>query len=728
MSATQILKQYFGYDEFREGQSEIIDALISRRDALGVMPTGAGKSLCYQVPSMLLPGVTLVISPLISLMRDQVQALVVSGVPAAYINSSLTDAQYAKVMSNAANGAYKIIYIAPERLLAPSILELAQALTVSLIAVDEAHCISQWGQDFRPSYLDIPRFVNEIPVRPVVAGFTATATPRVREDILKTLELHSPLLVTTGFDRPNLYFDVKRPKDKYAALKDFLKDRDGNGIVYCSTRKEVEAVTEKLVTDGYSAARYHAGLPDLERSRSQDDFLYEKTRIIVATNAFGMGIDKSDVRFVVHYNMPQNVESYYQEAGRAGRDGIPSDCLLFYARKDISTALFLINRSENEEEKSRNRRLLSQMERYCETDGCLRRYILEYFGERVYEDCGNCGNCKGTFLETDATIDAQKILSCILRINKQNRAFGFGVICKVLQGKNDDYITERKLYELRTFGAMKGISSAYIRRLFDKLTATGYIVLSDDAYRTARLTIEARDVLYNGIAVTIRKDKPKSEKIGKAESSRISKYDSPKYALPEGLFGKLKKLRFEIAKEDGVPAFVVFSDATLVDMCHKHPRTGEEFMQVSGVGQVKLERYGKRFLELLNGEEVAGEIEEPLSELTPVLFLEKMEISTKLLQISRVADNLNAVLLRYGETQTSGMALNKLFIEHGYIEIVDDSKLPTEKGLEVGITTIERNSQRGHYLQCLFGADAQRLIAEIYSERFTNKDSLTSEI
>ena len=328
MTPTEVLKQYFGYDEFREGQSELIDALLHNRDALNIMPTGAGKSLCYQIPAMLLPGVTIVISPLISLMRDQVQSLVANGIPAAYINSSLNEAQLERAMANARGGQYKIIYIAPERLLAPTMLELAGHLKISLLAVDEAHCISQWGQDFRPSYLDIPKFVESLPVCPVLAAFTATATPRVREDILAALRLKDPLTLITGFDRPNLYFAVRQPQNKYAVLVQYLKENNGNGIVYCSTRKEVEGVTEMLIADGYAAARYHAGLSDNERSRSQDDFLYDRARVIVATNAFGMGIDKSNVRFVIHYNMPLNVESYYQEAGRAGRDGLPSDCIL----------------------------------------------------------------------------------------------------------------------------------------------------------------------------------------------------------------------------------------------------------------------------------------------------------------------------------------------------------------------------------------------------------------
>jgi len=705
----QILKRYFGYDDFRQGQAEIISELLSGRDALCVMPTGAGKSLCYQVPALMQDGATLVISPLISLMRDQVQALTANGVKAAFINSSLTETQLAKAMQNARAGLYKIIYVAPERLLAPSLLELAQKSKVSLVAVDEAHCISQWGQDFRPSYLDIVQFVDSLPKRPVIAAFTATATPRVREDILQTLGLKTPFVITTGFDRPNLYFAVKHPRDKYAALVDFLQTHDGSGIIYCSTRKEVETVTERLRADGYSVVRYHAGLSDAERSRSQDDFLYDRARMIAATNAFGMGIDKSDVRFIIHYNMPQNIESYYQEAGRAGRDGAPADCVLFYARRDIVTALYLINQSENEEEKSRNRQLLNKMERYCETDGCLRRFILEYFGEQVRDDCGGCGNCNGDFTETDATEDAKKLLSLIGRINKQDRAFGIGVVCKVLQGKNDEYISMRKLDELPTFGAMRGVNTGYIRRLCEKLTAAGYIEISDDNYRTLYLAPNARDVLFNGAAVTIRGDKQKEAKPAKPAS--------PKYAFSEGLLKKLKELRLTIAREDKVPAFIVFSDATLIDMCQKRPRTESEFLKVSGVGQTKLERYGERFLQVLNACEPAALQSGPSPEVTPKQLYEKVEIIGEPIQITRMADNLNAVFIRYDRQKTSGTALNKLLIEYGYLEVTDDVKLPTDKGCKAGITTVMRNSSRGSYKQCLFDAEAQRIIAKIAIDR-----------
>ncbi len=699
MTANEILKQYFGYDVFREGQAELIGAITRGKDAFGVMPTGAGKSLCYQVPAMLLPGVTLVISPLISLMRDQVQALSANGVPTAFINSSLNGAQLNRAVNNALNGQYKIIYIAPERLLTPVMAELSSALQISLVAVDEAHCISQWGQDFRPSYLDIPKFVAALPNRPVLAAFTATATPRVRDDILATMELRNPLTLVTGFDRPNLYFEVKQPENKYAALAQYLKDHDGSGMIYCSTRKEVESVTERLQAGGFSAARYHAGLPENERSRSQDDFLYDRVKVIVATNAFGMGIDKSDVRFVIHYNIPQNVESYYQEAGRAGRDGLPADCILFYARKDIVTALFLIGKSENPGEIARNKQLLNQMERYCETDGCLRRYILGYFGETVAEDCGNCGNCIGNYDETDVTVDAQKVLSHILRLNKAGKRFIFTHTADILLGKSEDFT------DLSTYGILKGASRRYIRQLVSRLTALGYIL--DDGFLSA--TPKANEILFGGMRVTIRGNR--REAVAKKTKEK-KQSQTPNFALSEGLLAKLKELRLTIAHEDKVPAFVVFSDATLVDMCQKHPRTEEELLHVSGVGRVKLERYGARFLQVLSEYEPPAAPED-LPGLTPEQLLEQIEFDRNSLQISRVADNINAVLIRYGKAKTSGLSLNKLLIEAGYLESADGVKLPTDRGRKLGIATVERHSDRGNYAQCLFGEDAQRICAEL---------------
>jgi len=600
-----LLKQYFGYDTFRGGQEALLDAIVAGRDALGVMPTGAGKSLCYQLSALLLPGVTLVISPLISLMRDQVQALVQNGVAAAYINSSLTENQLDRVLTHAQSGKYKIIYIAPERLLSATGDFLATALDISLLAVDEAHCISQWGQDFRPAYLDVPQFVARLPRRPVLTGFTATATAQVSRDIVQTLALDNPLTKITGFDRPNLYFEVRQPADKYAALQQYLRGNRDTGIVYCSTRKEVESVTARLVHDGYPAAPYHAGLPDAARSRAQDDFMHDQAQIIVATNAFGMGIDKSNVRFVVHYNMPANVESYYQEAGRAGRDGLPADCLLFYARKDINTALFLINQSENEDEKHRNRQLLNQMERYCETEECLRGYLLQYFGEPAPENCGNCSNYNDTDEHTDVTTDAKKVLSHITRLNNMGRQFLFTPTADMLLGKTD-YLTD-----LPTYGIMRGSTRAYIRNLVSRLALLGYL---NDNGRLS-VTPTAKEVLFGNTPVTLKNSKlaaaqRATKKSGKKKSAAqiIAAHDTtttPKKSKPlrhnisEPLFEALRALRLEIAREEEAPAFVIFSDATLIDMCQKHPRTSEEMLQVSGVGQVKLAKYGERFLQVL---------------------------------------------------------------------------------------------------------------------------------
>ena len=709
MNPSEILKQYFGYDEFREGQPELINTLIKGGDVLGIMPTGAGKSVCYQIPALMLPGVTLIISPLISLMRDQVQSLTANGIPAAFINSSLTEGQWNRAMANARSGKYKIIYVAPERLSAPSMIDLAQNIEISLVAVDEAHCISQWGQDFRPSYLDIPKFVNALPVRPVLAAFTATATPRVREDILETLGLKTPLTMVTGFDRPNLYFEVKQPNDKYAALVRYLKENDGSGIVYCSTRKEVESVTEKLIGDGYSAARYHAGLTDIERSRSQDDFLYDNVKIVVATNAFGMGIDKSNVRFVIHYNMPQNVESYYQEAGRAGRDGLPGDCLLFYARKDINTALFLINQSENLEEIARNRQLLNKMERYCETDGCLRRYMLEYFGEPTTEDCGNCGSCSGNFEESDVTTEAKKILSHIMRLNNAGKKFMFTHTADILLGKSEDFT------ELSTFGLMKGVRRKYIRRLINRLTSLGYIY--DDGYLS--VTPRANEVLFGEVSITIRGIKPIATSNTSKSKKERGTVSAAHTTISEELFARLKELRIELAREEKVPAFVIFSDAALVDMCQKLPHTTEEMLEVSGVGRVKLERYGERFLQLLCEWERDTGVQRETTELaepTDEFLLEQVELEDNLLPISKIVDNINAALIRYGKPATSVTKLNKLLVEGGFLEMTAGAKRPTANGWDLGISIVERHSDRGKYMQCLFDINAQRTCAELVLE------------
>ena len=443
----EVLRRYFGYTAFRNGQETIVDALLAGRDALCVMPTGAGKSICYQIPALLLPGVTLVISPLISLMQDQVESLTQAGVRAAYLNSTLTPAQYARALRNMAEGAYKIVYVAPERLSTEGFRAVCEKLPISLVAVDEAHCVSQWGQDFRPDYLRIAAFVESLGSRPVVGAFTATATKAVRADMASLLALQDPVCVTTGFDRPNLYFSVQTPHSKPLALLELLEARrDRCGIVYCATRKAVEEVEALLRDKGFSATRYHAGLSEAERRRNQEDFVFDRKSVMVATNAFGMGIDKSNVSFVIHYNMPKNIESYYQEAGRAGRDGSPADCILLYSPQDVRTNRFLIENSEPNPEldaetqeavQKREYERLRQMTFYCTTTDCLRAFILRYFGEQTAEYCGNCSSCAAGSAVVDASVPAQQVLSCVARTGQR---FGRGMISDILRGSESEKI------------------------------------------------------------------------------------------------------------------------------------------------------------------------------------------------------------------------------------------------------------------------------------------------
>ena len=500
-----VLKEYFGHDSFREGQDRITDSLLGGRDVLGIMPTGAGKSICYQVPALMFDGITIVVSPLISLMKDQVSALVQSGVAAAYINSSLTHAQYLKVLQNTESGKYKIIYVAPERLCAPAFLGICRNLNIFMVAVDEAHCVSQWGQDFRPSYLKIPDFIDALNSRPVVGAFTATATGAVRDDIKTLLRLVSPLVVTTGFDRPNLFFSVMQPKNKSIELMKLIKERKNeSGIVYCSTRKAVEEVCELLQKNGFAATRYHAGLDENERRRNQDDFVYDRATIMVATNAFGMGIDKSNVSFVIHYNMPKNMESYYQEAGRAGRDGRSADCILLYSAKDVRTNQFLINNSEpnpdltedeQEEVRRRDRERLKQMTFYCTTHKCLRKFILEYFGDKGPERCEKCSNCLSNHENTDITVDAQKIMSCVARTGQR---YGKKVICDVLRGSKNERLISAGLSRQSTYGIMADCPEKRLRDIIDHLCESGYMTAQGDEYPILKLAPKSCGVLAQG--------------------------------------------------------------------------------------------------------------------------------------------------------------------------------------------------------------------------------------
>lgn len=591
-----VLKDYFGHDSFRDGQEQIVDALLDGRDALCIMPTGAGKSMCYQIPALLFDGVTIVVSPLISLMKDQVGSLVQSGVPAAYINSSLSYPQFLRVLSNVEHGKYKIIYVAPERLLTDGFLDTCKKIKISMVAVDEAHCVSQWGQDFRPSYLKIVSFIKSLENRPIVGAFTATATNDVKEDIKKILRLENPFEITTGFDRPNLFFGVIKSSSKDEKLIDLIRERgDRSGIVYCATRKNVESVCELLCDNGFSATRYHAGLDEYERRKNQEDFVFDRKNIMVATNAFGMGIDKSNVTYVIHYNMPKNIESYYQEAGRAGRDGGEADCILLYSPKDVRLNRFMIENSEgndeltieeNEQIRERDFERLKHMTFYSTTNDCLRGFILRYFGGDKKAYCGKCSNCLSVHKLVDVTIDAQKIMSCIARTGQR---YDKTVICDVLKGSKSEKILKAELNNQSTYGIMKEVTARHIFGTIDFLAEKEYIS-ADNETEALKLLPKSRDVLFGRERLVMKKVE---------NSEKVVKTHRPEVPVNSDLLDALKALRKGIASKKSVPAYVIFTDATLIDMCKKCPETPDEMLEVSGVGRTKLEKFGKEFLEVI---------------------------------------------------------------------------------------------------------------------------------
>jgi ATP-dependent DNA helicase RecQ len=614
---TEILKQVFGHDTFREGQGDLISHIVSGKDALGIMPTGAGKSICYQVPALSFEGVTLVVSPLISLMKDQVGALLQAGVKTAFINSTLSAKEYAEVYREALAGAYKLIYVAPERLMTDDFISLVNRIDIDFVAIDEAHCVSQWGQDFRPSYVKIGDFIDGLSKRPVVAAFTATATADVSEDIARLLKLNDPYVTVTGFDRPNLTFNVIKPENKYRALVDIMRvNEDKNGIIYCATRKSVEEVCSKLSADGFSATRYHAGLTEDERHDNQDDFIFDRKKVMVATNAFGMGIDKSNVAFVVHYNMPKSIEAYYQEAGRAGRDGEPAQCTLLYSGQDVRINRFMIEQSESNPEisarvraqiKEKDFERLKMMTYYSTTTECLREFILRYFGERTHSYCGNCSNCNTTFETVDITVEAQKIISCVFRMSKMNRSYGKLMIVDVLRGSTNEKIKRLGLEALSTYNIMSDVPSRRLHKIVDYLVDHEYLATSMDEFPVLELTGKSGEVIkqLNPVFMKLPKEVIKTdserqdEKMGKGKKGKKGKGRQKHSTSDDPLYDKLRDLRTKLAAQQRVPAYIIFSDASLRDMCVKQPTTLDAFMDVSGVGQSKLEKYGDAFTALI---------------------------------------------------------------------------------------------------------------------------------
>ena len=606
MDKYEILRKYFGYDTFRNAQETLIDNILEGKDTLGIMPTGAGKSLCYQIPALLMDGITLVISPLISLMKDQVGSLNQAGIHAAFLNSSLTVNQYYKALSFAKQGRYPIIYVAPERLVTDEFLDFALNSNIVMVAVDEAHCVSQWGQDFRPSYLKIVEFIKRLPKRPIVSAFTATATKEVRDDIIDILELQSPMVITTGFDRNNLYFGVMTVKDRYSAIRNYLEMHNSDsGIIYCLTRKQVEEVCERLMKDGFLVTRYHAGLSDEERRKNQDDFIYDRIPIMISTSAFGMGIDKSNVRFVLHYGMPKNIESYYQEAGRAGRDGEPAECILYYSSRDVITnQLFIDNNQDNIEldevtraiVKERDRERLKKMTFYCFTNECLRDYILKYFGEYGSNYCGNCSNCLTQFEQVDVTEIARALISCV---ESSRQRYGTTVIIDTVHGANTAKIKSYRMNENPYYSVLSKVPTYRIRQVLNYLQLEEYLFITSDDYAVVKLGVKAKEIDNKQIIMKLAKESDRETKEVKSKSKKskadiLGKEQFTKNE--ESLFEKLRGLRTEIAREEKVPPYIVFSDKTLTHMCIVKPKSKQEMLKVSGVGEFKFEKYGERFL------------------------------------------------------------------------------------------------------------------------------------
>ena len=747
MNAVETLKEYFGYDSFREGQEGIINAILEGRDILAIMPTGAGKSICYQVPALMLDGITVVISPLISLMQDQVKSLNEAGVHAAYINSSLSEIQITKALEAASNGRYKILYVAPERLESLEFIDFSNRADISMVTVDEAHCISQWGQDFRPSYLKIIDFVNRLNKRPILSAFTATATEEVKNDIACILNLINPKIVVTGFDRENLYYQVEQIRKKDDYIVSYIeKHPQDSGIIYCATRKNVDSLHEILFKRGIPVTKYHAGLDKEIRKKNQEDFIYDRTPVIIATNAFGMGIDKSNVRYVIHYNMPQSMENYYQEAGRAGRDGEPSQCILLFSVQDVMINKFLLESKEFSGVESEDIELIQQrdakrlqvMEGYCRTTHCLRNYILEYFGEKIGAPCDNCGNCHRDYQEVDMTDEAKMVINCIFETKGR---YGLNIVLGILIGADRARLKEIHAENYKTFGVLKEKHEAELRLLITQMILDGYIRRTEDRYSV--LKIGNIFPLKENARVIIRKyDEKESEKEVRAGKRKST--DSLTSAGYE-LFEKLRTLRLEIAREESMPPYIIFSDKTLIDMCMKMPKDKAGMLNVSGVGAAKYEKYGQRFLDKIheyqsqnpdavisiseNDEEMVSTAETAKKKQKKgrkaEFYLHSEDVNqfkfAEFYYVSEIKEEMNRICTVDGVKKLTGVKIMEYLTS---VDIITEEemngyliKMPTQKGKELGIETIEKVSQAGNtYIQLRYPETIQKMVLEYFVE------------
>lgn len=596
------LKTYFGYDGFKIGQEKLINGVLQGHDVLGIMPTGGGKSLCYQLPAVILDGLTIVVSPLISLMKDQVDSLNEVGISGTFINSTLSDEKLLDRLQEIRQGKYKIIYVAPERLNTFAFTNLVRDIKISMVAIDEAHCISQWGHDFRPSYVEIPKFIKSLSIRPIVAAYTATATKEIVSEIKGLIGLRNPVESLIGFDRPNLFYSVEKVSDKLSFVINYLKNNfiNQSGIIYCATRKTVESLTDKLQTQGFKAVAYHGGMDSEKRQEHQDDFIYNKVQIIVATNAFGMGIDKPDVRFVFHYNMPQNMEAYSQEAGRAGRDGEPSDCILLYSPSDIVKQKFLIQTNPMSEE--REKLLYENLQYlidYCHTNNCLRNSILRYFGETIDEEhCNNCANCLDKSEMIDITLESQKILSCVYRANER---FGSSTIIQTLRGSRNKKLLSYGLDQISTYGIMKEYSEDTLREIVMTLVSREYIYITADKYPILKLCAKSSEILRGEVQIFHKKHLVEKKSPAKSIEVQLENFN-------EELYEKLKNLRYSLSQKKGFAPFMIFHDAALKEMASLFPQDKEEFLNIKGVGLKKYDTYGKSFISVIKEFSTTNEV------------------------------------------------------------------------------------------------------------------------